>query len=454
MALANATNLIARTAAGRRAGAAVLRLCTAGLALLFLVGAAEAQRVALVIGNSAYQHTPQLPNPVRDAKAIEQALTELGFEVIAGYDLNKIDMEGTLARFARAAQNAELTMFFYAGHGMQVNGSNYLLPVDAQFRDELALDFEAVQMNFVLRQMERSSKVRIVLLDACRDNPLAKSFSANLGATPSLDVSSGLAEISMDNAGDGTIIAFATSPGKVAYDGGGEHSPFTAALLKHIDTPQVNIQTVLTRVTGDVYNATARRQRPWVNASVVDEVFLNEAPAPTTAQVTIQGQGTDTTADAERKAFEAAANVADVASLEAFLARYPDGTFAEEARQMIAMLGGTAVRKVVKGTLEIQPGDTGIKFDVPISTGPYPVNGKSLAQLIQGTPMFSPIEGLEDAVWKGKNCSSCHDWNKDRLCEQGTFYAKNEPKQILRKQHPYGGPFKLALRNWSQDGCK
>jgi uncharacterized caspase-like protein len=313
----------------------------------------------------------------------------------------------------------------------------------------------------VLRQMERSSKVRIVLLDACRDNPLAKSFSANLGATPSLQVGSGLAEIAVDNAGEGTVIAFATSPGKVAYDGGGNHSPFTAALLKHLDAPQVNIQTILTRVTGEVYNTTAKRQRPWVNASMVDEVFLNQAPpAPTTptaptAQVTIQGQGSGTTpADTEREAFLAAAAAADVASLEAFLTRYPDGTFAEEARQMVAMLGGTVVRKVVKGTLQIQPGDTGIKFDAPISTGPYPVNGKSLAQLILGTPMFAPIEGLDDTVWKGKECSSCHQWNQERLCEQGAFYAKNEPKQILRKQHPYGGPFKLALRNWAQDGCK
>lgn len=441
-------------------------LCLA-LMLAGTATASQAKRVALVIGNGAYQHAVPLRNPVADGQAIEQKLTALGFEVISGYDLTKTTMRETLARFAKAARDSEVSLFFYAGHGMQADGKNYLLPVDAHLEDELSLDFETVDVNFILRQMERSSKTRIAILDACRDNPMAAVLAKNASGPP---IRSGLAEIAVDTAGAGTVIAFATSPGKAAYDGEGPHSPFTTALLNHIDAPDTNIQTMFTRVTGDVYRNTAKQQRPWVNASLVTEVFLNksvpvvQAPsaqaAPASQAQVALSTSRSTAEDAEElQAFEKALVAGDAAALRAFVDQYPQSPRATEARTMIAGLteGDTSAVQdpVKKGNLLILPGeDSPIKFTLPLRTGPYPVNGQSLQALAQGQPLFSPIEGLPPSVWKDKQCSTCHQWDKTTLCDQGNVYARAEPGHMLRKQHPYGGPFKLALRNWSKTGCQ
>ncbi|MEM8814016.1 MAG: caspase family protein, partial [Pseudomonadota bacterium] len=324
--------------------------------------------------------------------------------------------------------------------------------------------FETVDVNFILRQMERSSETRIAILDACRDNPMAAVLAKNASGPP---VRSGLAEIAVDTAGAGTVIAFATSPGKAAYDGEGAHSPFTSALLDHIDAPDVNIQTMFTRVTGDVYRNTAKQQRPWVNASLVTEVFLNktspivQAPATPSSDTQVALSTSRSTAEdkEELQAFEKAIVAGDAASLRAFLDRFPQSPRASEARTMIAGLteGDTtaAADPAKKGNLLILPGeDSPIKFALPLTTGPYPVNGKSLQALAQGQPLFSPIEGLPPSVWKDKNCSTCHQWDRVTLCDQGSVYARSEPEHMLRKQHPYGGPFKLALRNWSKTGCQ
>ena len=220
-----------------------------------LAGAAAAaeRRVALVIGNSAYQNVPALENPVRDARAMTDKLQTLGFEVVAGYDLTKAQTQAAIAKFAEAARGGDIALFFYAGHGMQVEGVNYLLPVDATMKDEISLDFEAVQMDFIWRQMSRATKLRIVFLDACRDNPLARILAAAGGAAQS-----GLAEMQIENAGKGgALIAFSTSPGHVAFDGADGHSPFTTALLAHLGDANLPLTSVMTRVTGDVLKATS-----------------------------------------------------------------------------------------------------------------------------------------------------------------------------------------------------
>ena len=171
--------------------------------------AASGRRVALVLGSAAYQNVPALANPVIDAKAIAEELAKLNFEVVSGYDLTKLETQETISRFAKQVRGAEIALFFYAGHGMQVDGNNYLLPVDAALEDETSLDFETVQINFILRQMSRETELRLVFLDACRDNPLAKAFGEASGDSA---VSSGLAEIQVEKSGKGTLVAFATSP--------------------------------------------------------------------------------------------------------------------------------------------------------------------------------------------------------------------------------------------------
>jgi uncharacterized caspase-like protein len=252
--------------------------------------AAPGRRVALVLGNAAYENVPPLLHSVDDAKAIAAELEDLDFEVIAGYDLTKLETQETIARFAREVRGADIALFFYAGHGMQVAGNNYLLPVDAALHDETSLDFETVQINFILRQMSRETGLRLIFLDACRDNPLAKAFGEN---SDTGGVSSGLAEIQVAKGGKGTLIAFATSPNEVAYDGAGEHSPFTTALLTHLGEQNQSLTAAMTKVTGDVVKATNGLQQPWVNLSLTDDVILNPAApaAPPTGTAVASNTG-------------------------------------------------------------------------------------------------------------------------------------------------------------------
>ena len=244
------------------------------MALLAISGPAAAEkRVALVIGNSAYQHTAALKNPSNDATDIAGKLRALGFEVIDGTDLSKADMESRIRAFADKLQGSDVGLFFYAGHGLAADGRNFLAPVDAKLQSETDLDFEAVDLSLVLKQMERNSRVSLVFLDACRDNPLA----LNLAATSrSLQVSRGLARV--DRA-VGMMIAFSTQPGNVALDGEGRNSPFTNALLHHIDTEGTSINDMMIEVRNDVLKETDGKQVPWENSSLTGQFFFKPAEA-------------------------------------------------------------------------------------------------------------------------------------------------------------------------------
>lgn len=392
-------------------------------ALVMCLGSAEAKekRVALVLGNAAYEHAQALVNPVRDAEAITSLLEDLDFQVISGFDQTKMQTQETIARFAREVRGADIALFFYAGHGMQVDGSNYLLPVDARLEDETSLDFEAVQIDFILRQMSRETGVRLVFLDACRDNPLAAVFAK---ANPSERATSGLAEIKIADAGAGTLVAFATGPLKVAYDGSGDHSPFTTALLSHLGEKNVPLTTVMTAVTGDVYKATGGKQRPWVNVSLTGEVRLN--------------------ADADLLVVGDSSQPAELSSSSRTTGT--GGTEDDSADD--AQVALNILRQKIPKLEESGP----ILFDRPIHFGDSAIDGKSIAQLIQGKPMFPPVEGLDKSIWD-THCTSCHQWNQARLCEQAQNYVKVDTS-IMRLEHPYGTRFKVALANWAQNGCK
>jgi Tfp pilus assembly protein PilF len=228
------------------------------------------RRVALVIGNGKYQHAAQLPNPPNDAADIAKALRKLGFDVVEGRDLGKRDMEDKIREFGRKLEKADLALLFYAGHGMQVGGKNYLVPVDAKLERAGDLSLDTIEVGQILAQMEAEKRVNLVFLDACRDNPLARSFSRTLG-TRSTSVGAGLAAI---HSAVGTLIAYATQPENVALDGDGRNSPFTAALLKHMATPSLEISALMKRVRADVIAATHEKQVPWDHSSLVGDVIL------------------------------------------------------------------------------------------------------------------------------------------------------------------------------------
>jgi uncharacterized caspase-like protein len=209
--------------------------------------------VALVVGNSAYRHAPELRNPRNDAIDIAVALRQLGFRVLEGLDLDKAAMDNAIATFGMALVGVDNAVFFYAGHGLQVSEQNYLVPVDAKLATPADLDSEVVRLDVVQRAMERSAKANVLFIDACRDNPLAGTLANAMGAR-SGDVGRGLA---VSTSSLGTLISFSTQPGNVALDGEGRNSPFAAALKRHIATPGDDLSTILINVRNDVVRATA-----------------------------------------------------------------------------------------------------------------------------------------------------------------------------------------------------
>ena len=239
-------------------------------------------RVALVIGNSAYKHAPALKNPANDAADMADALQRLGFEVIRGVDLDYMGMRTTVRRFSEKLPSAKVALLFYAGHGLQVAGKNYLVPVDAQIETQADLDFGTIDLDLVLRGMEADTRTNIIFLDACRDNPLAASLTRRLG-TRSGAVSRGLAQV---ESSVGTLISFSTQPGNVALDGEGRNSPFTSALLKTIEIPGMPLSDVMIDVRNDVLRTTGRKQVPWDNSSLTGQFYFKPLPAGTPGAAT------------------------------------------------------------------------------------------------------------------------------------------------------------------------
>lgn len=247
------------------------------LVILMLLGASvpavSQERVALVIGNGSYAHAGALPNPSNDARAVGAALREVGFEVLQGSDLDRNAMERLIRDFLRRISKAKVALLYYAGHGMQIDGRNYLVPVDAKLEAATDLNFETIELDRLLDSLNDPNRATIVMLDACRDNPLSRSF-----ATKSRSASVGAGLAAYANPGTGTLIAFATAPGKVALDGQGANSPFTEGLVKHLKTPGLEVRQLLTRVRKDVSDATRGQQVPWDNSSLLGDVYLASAP--------------------------------------------------------------------------------------------------------------------------------------------------------------------------------
>lgn len=306
--------------------------CLLTLAWLVLSGLpARAQpRVALVVGVAAYQAVPPLANPANDAADVGAALTRLGFQTEVVIDPDRAVLEQAVRRFGARARGADAALFFYAGHAIEAAGRNWLLPRSVDITSDRDLRFEALDADGVLEQVEGAARVTLVLLDSCRDNP----FRARLaGATRSAGAP-GLAPV---RAASGTLITFATAPGTVAEDGRGRNSPFTTALLKHVETPGLEIRQMMAEVRRDVRAATGGRQVPWEHSSL-EGAFYFKPPAATTAPPTAPRAGAG---DPEMLFWDSVRGSQDMADFRAYLERFPQGTFAPLARNRLAALGGT-----------------------------------------------------------------------------------------------------------------
>jgi uncharacterized caspase-like protein len=306
-----------------------MRLLAAFACALFLIflgtspGHAE-KRVALVIGNAAYRAITPLPNPKNDAADVAAALQKLGFETIVATDLDKRGMDDTFRRFARLGRDADAAVFFYAGHGLQFAGTNYLMPIDAKLQDEADVPYELSKVDDVIADLARARNIRIVILDACRDNPLAERLRMNLPIARSAGLARGLARIERTQ---GLITAFATQPGQVAADGvGTRNSPFTAALLKHIATPGVEAGTLFRRVAQEVNQATGGKQLPELSVSLLGEFYFAGQGAQTPAM-----PAPSATSEAGQ-AWAAVRETTSIAVLEDFVRRYGDTIYGTMAR--------------------------------------------------------------------------------------------------------------------------
>jgi hypothetical protein len=235
-------------------------------AALFALPAAAEKRVALVIGNSAYQNVTPLDNPRNDAQLIAATLGRLGFVVVGGgaqVDLDKPAFDAAIQRFGNQLIGADVGLFYYAGHGLQVRGTNYLVPITANPAREADVDFQLVDIALVLRQMQDSgTRLNLVILDACRNNPF--------GGRSLRDVGGGLAQI---RAPEGTLLSYATQPGNVALDGDYGHSPFTQALADTMQRPGLDVFQTFNQVGLSVKRATAGSQEPWISTSPIDGSF-------------------------------------------------------------------------------------------------------------------------------------------------------------------------------------
>ncbi|HZR86051.1 MAG TPA: caspase family protein [Bradyrhizobium sp.] len=319
---------------------------------LFSADAALAdKRVAFVVGNGAYKNVAQLPNPPIDAKAMAATLRNVGFEVIEGTNLTRDTMTAKLLDFGRKAQGADVAVFYYAGHGIAISGTNYLLPVDADIKSEMDVKLgAAINVDVTLDQTMGDAKVKLVFLDACRDNPFAAKIKAN--ATRSVAVGQGLAEM---KSGEGTLIAFATGPGQTALDGQeGTNSPFTRALIAHITEPGVEIQQAMTEVRAQVSDETSKGQLPWGHTNLTGSVYLNPAAAqPASAAAAPASSGpalASTTAgtDVELEFWRSVKDSKKPEELNAYLSSYPNGQFRSLALARLAELNpgeGTAAPK-------------------------------------------------------------------------------------------------------------
>ena len=289
----------------------------------------DERRVALVIGNSVYKDSSSLKNPGNDARAIAERMKALGFDVILRTDSTQKEMNRAITLFGEKLSSGGVGLFYYAGHGMQVRGKNFLVPVDAAIESESAVRSESVDLDLVLDQLA-ATRVGMVILDACRNNPFERRFRSGAG--------SGLAQV---DAPKGVLVAYATAPGKVAADGTGKNGLYTSELLRALEEPGRRIEDVFKQVRVKVSDATNDQQIPWESSSLTgDFFFAKPAKSQTEGSAAIGPQpgGTVDPVLVELEMWKSVKDSASVGDLEEYLRHYPDGKFSGLAHSRVDRL--------------------------------------------------------------------------------------------------------------------
>ncbi|SFM85387.1 Caspase domain-containing protein [Bradyrhizobium sp. Rc3b] len=313
--------------------------------LLAAAPALAAERVALVIGNGAYLRVPTLPNPTRDATDVARALERLDFKVTQLSNGTAADMRKALVEFGRSAEGSTMAVVFYAGHGMEAGGENWLIPTDAELRSDTDVESEAVSLRSVNLQVGKARQLGLVILDACRNNPFEVKMKRSLATRA---VARGLAPTEPT---DNVLIAYAARDGTTASDGDGRNSPFTAALLRHIETPGLEISFLFRRVRDDVMRATKREQQPFVYGSLSkEEIYLKgptarppNAPASSVPASSVVPAPTVSTLNADNNVPKEAATASAIAA--------DSGVFTPEDSQRVAAIGAKQQLKMPEFTI-------------------------------------------------------------------------------------------------------
>ncbi len=314
----------------------------AAAASLLVCGPALAEkRVALVLGNSAYQNVAPLANPVNDSTRIAATLKEAGFDVVdSRRDLSAIDTRRALRDFADRSRDADIAVVYYAGHGIEVDGGNYLIPVDAKLERDTDVYDEALSLDRILVAMEPAKKLRLVILDACRDNPFSRTMKRTVASRA---IGQGLAKV--EPTSPNVLIAYSAKAGSTAADGDGKNSPFTSALSHHLTKPGLDVRRAFGFVRDEVLKTTGNKQEPFVYGSLGgDDVPLVPAPvrpaaaAPATPALSAQAEA--------RRDYELALQIGNKSALNAFLAQYPDGFYASLAKLQLDKIAAEETRVV------------------------------------------------------------------------------------------------------------
>jgi formylglycine-generating enzyme required for sulfatase activity len=336
---------------GRRTASALVAL----LGLLTAQGALAGTRVALIIGNGAYEHAPLLRNPAQDARDVAATFRDLNYSVQLVTDAKKPVMEAALQQFAAAVLGADQAVVYYSGHGIEVGGINYLLPVDARIESESTVPLQAVSLATVMGIASGARQLGLVVLDACRENPLAnnmKRADSNKGATR------GLARV---EATGKLLVAYATKEGQVASDGNGPHSPYTTAILDALHVQGLEVRVFWGRVHDRVLYATGGSQEPATYGTLGEEaLYLNPAPAPANSSRALPqpGLGYDPRS-AELALWESAQSIGTVEAYRDYLAKFPTGEFSQQAKLHIDALtrpaAGNSPSPAPPGTPKLRP---------------------------------------------------------------------------------------------------
>ncbi|WP_395664192.1 caspase domain-containing protein [Aestuariivirga sp.] len=429
-----------------------LRLAFCWVALLyvstfdFASPAWAEKRVALVIGNSAYEHTSQLKNPTNDARSVVALFSKHGFDTELKLDLDRRSFIQALSDFTHRAEGADVAIFYYAGHGVSLDGRNYLIPTDSVINRAIEVKLGAgVDAELAIDQALANAKVKLIFLDACRDNPFVEQIKRSLGTTRSVSVASGLSEM---KSGAGTLISFSTAPGQVALDGEGETSPFAAALVKHLSEPGLEIRLAMTKVRGDVEKETEGKQVPWESTNLTGFYYLSEIPPQELGlleDAPSENESKDTAArlEAETEFWRSIKDSTDPLLFKSYLNIYPGGVFRPIAEARLKeLLASTTTADVSseKVTNRVESAETAgvsTKNEISLSdprdnvVDPPDVTAEAKDTFAEGIEPKTKTVTTNTLARKGRQPNVANDASE--IAEDRAKLNKNKPAKPLKE---------------------